>query len=156
MKRKSIQSLLLVVLWVGLISMSGCATPQNPYTYQGAGLGAAVGAAIGAGTNGKNPWKGAAIGGLLGGAAGAVGGEIYGRNNPYCPPNCPPQQGYYQSGPQPGYGYPANPNNNRGYYGQSYGQSAPPSNSPGYYSQEGSPTPYGASQSSDPSYRYAY
>lgn len=148
MKRKSMRSMLLVVLLVGGISLSGCATPQNPYTYQGAGLGAAVGAAIGAGTNGKNPWKGAAIGGLLGGAAGAVAGEMYGRSNPYCPPNCPPQQGYYQSGPQPGYGYPSNPNYNRGPY------SGQPSY--GYYSP-GTSQPYGASQgAADSSYRYAY
>jgi hypothetical protein len=96
---------------------------------------------------------------LLGGALGGVAGEMYGRENPYCPPNCPPQQGYYRSGPQqPAYGYPPNPNYNRGqYYGQPYGQSAPPSYPPGYYSQEGAPTPYGASQGgADPSYRYAY
>jgi Glycine zipper len=150
MKLKSIQSLLLVVLSVGLISLTGCASaPQNPYLYTGAGIGGAVGAAIGAGTNGNNPWKGAAIGGLLGGAVGAVGGEVYGRSQQ----PSQPQQGYYQ---QPGYGYPPpNQNYNRGQnYGQPYGQSGPP---PGYYSQEGTPAPYGASQSgADPSYRYAY
>lgn len=114
MQHKSILSMLVAVLLVGVITVGGCATPQNPYTYQGAGLGAAVGAAIGAGVNGKNPWKGAAIGGLLGGAAGAVGGEIYGRSNPYYPP----QQGYYQSGPQhPGYGYQPNPGYNPSPYG---------------------------------------
>jgi hypothetical protein len=75
MKRKSIQSLLLVVLSAGLISLDGCTTaPQNPYLYTGAGVGAALGAAIGAGTNGRDPGKAAAIGGLLGGALGAVGG----------------------------------------------------------------------------------
>jgi hypothetical protein len=128
MNRQSIKSMLGMVLLAGVIALGGCATPQNPYLYQGAGLGAAVGTAIGAATNGKNPWKGAAIGALLGGSAGAVAGEIYGRSNPY-----PSQQGYYQSGPQPGYGYPANPNYNQGpYYGQTYGQSAPPSYPPAY------------------------
>ena len=120
MKNKSIKGMLLVALLVGVISLGGCATSQNPYTYQGAGLGAAVGAAIGAGTNGKNPWKGAAIGGLLGGSAGAIAGEIYGRSNPY-----PPQQGYYQSGAQPGYGYPPNQNYNAGPYGVSQGAQNP-------------------------------
>uniref|UniRef100_A0A7C3UXA5 YMGG-like Gly-zipper domain-containing protein n=1 Tax=Desulfobacca acetoxidans TaxID=60893 RepID=A0A7C3UXA5_9BACT len=143
--------MLWVILLAGAITLVGCATPQNPYTYQGAGLGAAVGAAIGAGTNAKNPWKGAAIGGLLGGAAGAVAGEIYGRENPY-----PSQPGYYQPGPQPGYGYPPNPNYNRSPYYGTYGQAAP-SYPPGYYSQEGAPAPYGASQrTADPYYRYAY
>jgi hypothetical protein len=122
MKRQSMKSMLLMVLWAGVISLGGCATPQNPYLYQGAGLGAAVGTAIGAATNGKNPWKGAAIGALLGGSAGAIGGEIYGRSNPY-----PSQQGYYQSGPQPGYGYPSNYN-----HGPYYGQAAPSSDPPGY------------------------
>lgn len=117
MKPKSILSMLAAVLLAGMICLGGCATAQNPYTYQGAGLGAAVGAAIGAGVNGKNPWKGAAIGGLLGGAAGGVAGEMYGRSNPYCPPNCPPQQGYYPSRPQqPAYGYAPNPG-----YSQPYG-----------------------------------
>ena len=103
---KPFVSVVLAALVAVSVLTAGCATPQNPYTYQGAGLGAAVGAAIGAGTNGKNPWKGAAIGGLLGGAVGAVAGEMYGRNNPYCPPNCPSQQGYYQyPGQQPSYGY---------------------------------------------------
>ena len=125
MKRKSIQSLLLVVLSVGLISLGGCASaPQNPYLYTGAGIGSAVGAAIG---------------GLLGGAVGAVGGEIYGQSQQ----PARPQQGYYQYGPQqPGYGYPP-PNqgyNRVQYYGQPYGQSAPPpSYPPAYYSQEGPP-----------------
>jgi hypothetical protein len=149
MKRKSIQSLFLAVLVMGLISLTGCASaPQNPYLYTGAGLGGAVGAAIGAGVNGSNPWKGAAIGALLGGAAGAVGGEVYGRSQQ----PTQPQQGYYQ---QPGYGYPPNPNYNRGqYYGQPYGQSGPP---PGYYSQEGPAPQYGSNQGgADPSYRYAY
>jgi YMGG-like Gly-zipper len=138
MKPTSMQGMLLAILMAGVLFLTGCATaPQNPYLYTGAGLGGAVGAAIGAGVNGKNPWKGAAIGALLGGAAGAVGGEMYGRSQqPY-----QSQQGYYQNGPQPGYGYPPNPNYNRGpYYGQpSYGQSGPP---PGYYSQEGAPMPY--------------
>jgi hypothetical protein len=116
MKSKSIKSMLLVALLAGAISLAGCATNQNPYTYQGAGLGAAVGAAIGAGTNGKNPWKGAAIGGLLGGAAGAVAGEVYGRSNPY-----PSQQGYYQYGQQPSYGYAPN----QGYYPATYGSNQP-------------------------------
>lgn len=97
--------LLCLVLIFSLLM--GCATPQNPYTYQGAGLGAAVGAAIGAGTNGKNPWKGAAIGALLGGAAGGIAGEIYGRSSPYYPPQqsgygyAPYQGGYYNQGPPP-------------------------------------------------------
>ncbi len=122
MKRKSLHSMLLMVLLVGLIALGGCATPQNPYLYQGAGLGAAVGTAIGAATNGKNPWKGAAIGALLGGSAGAVGGEIYGRSNPYYPQQ---QQGYYQPGPPPGY-------SQGGYYDQAYGQAGPPSYPPNY------------------------
>jgi hypothetical protein len=124
MKSTSIRNRLLVVLLVGGITLAGCATPQNPYTYQGAGLGAAVGAAIGAGTNGKNPWKGAAIGGLLGGAAGAVAGEVYGRSNPY-----PSQQGYYQYGQQPAYGYAPN----QGYNPAVYGASQPPPNPPYQY-----------------------
>jgi YMGG-like Gly-zipper len=172
MKNKSIQSMLLAVFLVALISLSGCATPapQN-YLMTGAGLGGAVGAAIGAATNATNPWKGAAIGALLGGATGAVGGEVYRRT----PQPAQPQQGYNQYGPQqPGYGYPPpnqgyyrGPNYGPPAYSQSgpppynqsgppaYGQSGPP---PGYYSQEGPPpAPYGASQSGgDPSYRYAY
>jgi hypothetical protein len=124
MKRKSIKGKLLVVLLVSAVFLAGCATQQNPYTYQGAGLGAAVGAAIGAGTNGKNPWKGAAIGGLLGGALGAVGGEIYGQSN-----QNQPQQGYYQNGPQPGYGYAPN----QGYNPAVYGASPPPPNPPYQY-----------------------
>jgi YMGG-like Gly-zipper len=119
MKRKSIKGMVLVALWVGGIALAGCATPQNPYIYPGAGIGAAGGAAIGAATNGKNPWKGAAIGGLLGGALGAVGGEVYGRSNP-----SQPQQGYYQNGPQPGYGYAPN----QGYNPAVYGASQPPPN----------------------------
>jgi Glycine zipper len=119
------QNMFLVGLLACVISLGGCASNQNPYIYQGAGVGAAVGAAIGAGTNAKDPGKGAAIGGLLGGAVGAVGGELYGQ---YQQPS-QPQQGYYQ---QPGYGYPP-PNqgyNRSPYYGQpSYGQSGPP---PGY------------------------
>ena len=126
MKRLSMQSMLVVVLLAGVISLGGCATQQNPYLYQGAGLGAAVGTAIGAATNGKNPWKGAAIGALLGGSAGAIAGEMYGRSNPY-----PSQQGYYQSGPQPGYGYPSNYNQGP-YYGQAYGQYTPSSYPSGY------------------------
>jgi hypothetical protein len=124
MKSTSIKSMLLVILLVGGIALAGCATQQNPYTYQGAGLGAAVGAAIGAGTNGKNPWKGAAIGGLLGGALGAVGGEIYGQSkqNQF-------QQGYYQNGPQPGYGYAPN----QGYNPAVYGANQPPPNPPYQY-----------------------
>jgi hypothetical protein len=102
-RSKSMAGRLAVVLLAGAMLLCACATPQNPYAYQGAGLGAAVGTAIGAATNGKNPWKGAAIGALLGGSAGYVGGEIYGRSNPN------PQQGYYQPGPQPGYGYAPNP-----------------------------------------------
>jgi hypothetical protein len=86
MNSKPFLCMFLVVLLAVSVLLTGCATPQNPYTYQGAGLGAAVGAAIGAGTNGKNPWKGAAIGALLGGAAGGIAGEMYGRSNPYCPP----------------------------------------------------------------------
>ena len=124
MKSTSIKGMLLVVLLVGAMAFAGCATQQNPYTYQGAGLGAAVGAAIGAGTNGKNPWKGAAIGGLLGGAAGAVAGEVYGRSNPY-----PSQQGYYQYGQQPAYGYAPN----QGYNPAVYGASQPPPNPPYQY-----------------------
>ena len=168
MKSKVILSMLLACLLVALNFMTGCATPQNPYTYQGAGLGAAVGAAIGAGANGANPWKGAAIGALVGGALGGVAGEVYGRSNPYCPPNCPPQQsqGYYQSAPQqPSYGSspPSNPN----YYGQpsdsqpSYGQNTPPSDPPGYYSQEETnrqprSSPRQGTVARGPSYRYAY
>ena len=105
MKNKVMLSILLTGLLLAPSFITGCATPQNPYTYQGAGLGAAVGAAIGAGANGKNPWKGAAIGALVGGAAGGVAGEIYGRNNPYCPPNCPPQQPSYGYSPPPQAGY---------------------------------------------------
>mgnify|MGYP005839304705 CR=1 FL=1 len=104
MPRKLKTGLPLLGLGLILSLLLGCATPQNPYTYQGAGLGAAVGAAIGAGANAKNPWKGAGIGALLGGAAGAVAGEIYGRSNPYYPP------------PQPGYGYA--PPYRGGYYSQ--------------------------------------
>ena len=108
MKKMLKLGLPLLGLVLTLSLLMGCATPQNPYTYQGAGLGAAVGAAIGAGTNGKNPWKGAGIGALLGGAAGAVAGEIYGRSNPNYPPPqqgygyAPPYQGgYYQNAPPP-------------------------------------------------------
>jgi len=146
MKRKSIQSMLLAVSLVALISLSGCASggSQN-YLMTGAGVGGALGAGIGAAVNSKNPWKGAAVGGLLGGAVGALGGEAYRQTQQTNQPQ------------QPGYGYPP-PNqgyNRDPYYGQpSYGQSGPP---PGYYSQEGAPTPYGASQGpADPSYRYAY
>ena len=155
MKRKSVQSMLLLVSLVAMISLAGCASaPQNPYLYTGAGIGGAVGAAIGAGVNGSNPWKGAAIGALLGGATGAVGGEVYRQTQQ----PAQPRQGYYQNGPQqPGYGYPPP---NQGYNGgpnygpPPYGQSGPP---PGYYSQGGAPTPNGASQGpGDPSYRYAY
>lgn len=133
MKSKLILSICLTAVLLALSFLTGCATPQNPYTYQGAGLGAAVGAAIGAGTNGKNPWKGAAIGALLGGATGGIAGEIYGRSNPYCPPDCPPQQ--------PGYGY------TRPY--------------PGYYSQGTPPpqAPYGTYQgrvAQSPYYQYGY
>ncbi|MFW6127138.1 MAG: YMGG-like glycine zipper-containing protein [Thermodesulfobacteriota bacterium] len=120
----------LLGLVLTLSLFMGCATPQNPYTYQGAGLGAAVGAAIGAGANGKNPWKGAGIGALVGGATGAIAGEMYGRSNPYCPPDCPPQQ--Y------GYGY------NQPYQG-------------GYYNQPARPQPhYGAYQARNPYYEYGY
>jgi hypothetical protein len=149
MNRQSIQSMVLAGLLAASISLMGCASaPQNPYMLTGAGLGGAVGAAIGAGANGKNPWKGAAIGALLGGATGAIGGEVYRRTQQ----PAQPQQGYYQNGPQPGYGYP--PPNQGNYRNPSYGQSGPP---PGYYSQEGGPAPYGASQNGeDPSYRYAY
>ena len=52
--KHAMQSLLLVVLLAGLISLGGCATQQNPYLYQGAGLGAAVGTAIGAAN--PAPW----------------------------------------------------------------------------------------------------
>ena len=115
MKSKLTLSILLTGSFLTMSLLSGCATPQNPYTYQGAGLGAAVGAAIGAGTNGKDPWKGAAIGALLGGAAGGVAGEMYGRSYPYCPPDCPPQQsGYGYTRPYPGY----------------YAQPAPPPQAP--------------------------
>ena len=101
MKRKSIQGMVAMVLLVGVIILGGCAsTPQN-YLLTGAGIGGATGAAIGAAANGKNPWKGAAIGGLLGGATGAIGGEVYRRTQQ--PAQTP--QGYYQSGPQPAYGY---------------------------------------------------
>ena len=101
MKRKSIQGMVAMVLLVGVIILGGCAsTPQN-YLLTGAGIGGATGAAIGAAANGKNPWKGAAIGGLLGGATGAIGGEVYRRTQQ--PDQTP--QGYYQSGPQPAYGY---------------------------------------------------
>jgi hypothetical protein len=150
MKRKSIQRMLLLVSWVALISLAGCAsTPQN-YPLMGAGVGGALGAGIGAAVNGRNPWKGAAIGGLLGGATGAIGGEVYRRTQE----PSQPQQGYYQ---QPGYGYPP-PNqgyNRSPYYGQpSYGQSGPP---PGYYSQDRAPTPYGASQDTiSPNYQCEY
>ena len=112
MKGKSMVRLAGMVLLAGVIFCSGCATPQNPYTLPGTGLGAAVGTAIGAATNAKNPWKGAAIGALLGGSAGYIGGEMYGRANP---PQ--PQQGYYQGGPQqPGYGYAPNQGYNQAPY----------------------------------------
>ncbi len=124
MKSKLIVSTILIGVLLAPSFITGCATPQNPYTYQGAGLGAAVGAAIGAGTNGKDPWKGAAIGALLGGAAGGVAGEIYGRSTPYYPPQ------------QPGYGYPPSGPGyyNQRTYGQSYyGQPYQPAGSSGYY-----------------------
>jgi hypothetical protein len=156
MKSKLIVSTILIGGLLAPSFLTGCATPQNPYTYQGAGLGAAVGAAIGAGVNGKNPWKGGAIGALLGGAAGGVAGEIYGRSNPYCPPNCPPQQpGYgYQS---PGPGYYNQPTYGQPYYGQPY----QPAGSPNYYYQEGSSPPPSSGYSQGtaaqyPSYQYAY
>jgi hypothetical protein len=133
MQSKLIISMFLTGMLLAMSFLTGCATPQNPYTYQGAGLGAAVGAAIGAGANGKNPWKGAGIGALIGGAAGAIGGEIYGRSNPYCPPDCPPQQS--------GYGY------NRPYRGY-YSQQAPPP--PAYYGT------YQDRVAQEPSYQYGY
>ena len=133
MKSKLIISMFLTGMLLAMSFLTGCATPQNPYTYQGAGLGAAVGAAIGAGANGKNPWKGAGIGALIGGAAGAIGGEIYGRNNPYCPPDCPPQQSGY------GYNQPY-----RGYYSQ---QPPPPQASYGTYQDRVAQEPY---------YQYGY
>ncbi len=101
MKRKSIRSILAMVLLAGMISLAGCASAPQNYMMTGAGIGGAAGAAIGAAANGKNPWKGAAIGGLLGGATGAIGGEVYRRTQQ----PAQPQQGYYQYGPQPGYGY---------------------------------------------------
>ena len=110
-KNKTMAGRLTLVLLAGVILLSACATPQNPYTLPGTGLGAAVGTAIGAATNGKNPWKGAAIGALLGGSAGYIAGEVYGRSNPN------PQQGYYQPAPQPGYGYAPNPAYNAAPYG---------------------------------------
>ncbi len=168
MKSKLILSMFLAGLLVASSFITGCATPQNPYTYTGAGLGAAVGAAIGAGANGANPWKGAAIGALVGGATGGVAGEIYGRSNPYCPPKCPPQQrpGYYQSAPtQPGYGYM--PPAGQSYSGQPaydqlyYEKKPPPAKSPKDYSEEGTPSQprSGSSQGTvahGPTYRYAY
>jgi hypothetical protein len=108
MRIKSVLSMAGMVVLAALMLLSGCATSQNPYTLPGTGLGAAVGTAIGAATNGKDPWKGAAIGALLGGSAGYIGGEMYGRANP---PQ--PQPGYYQGGPQPGYGYAPNPGYNQ-------------------------------------------
>lgn len=108
MKRTVKIGLPLLGMVLTLSLLMGCATPRNPYTYQGAGLGAAIGAAIGAGTNGKDPWKGAGIGALLGGATGAIAGEIYGRSNPYYPQQQygygygqPYQGGYYQNAPPP-------------------------------------------------------
>ncbi|MEJ2069416.1 MAG: glycine zipper domain-containing protein [Syntrophobacterales bacterium] len=129
MKNKLIISLFLTGLLLAMSFLTGCATPQNPYTYQGAGLGAAVGAAIGAGANGKNPWKGAGIGALIGGAAGAIGGEIYGRSNPYYPPQ------------QSGYGY------NRPYQGYYSQQAPPPQASYGTYQDRAAQEPY---------YQYGY
>jgi hypothetical protein len=133
MKHKVKLGLPLLGVLLTLSLLTGCATPQNPYTYQGAGLGAAVGAAIGAGANARNPWKGAGIGALLGGAAGAIAGEMYGRSNPYCPPDCPPQQ--------PGYGY-------RRPYSDYYSQETPPPQSP--YG------PYQGRVARSPYYQYGY
>jgi hypothetical protein len=150
MKPKLMQDMFLMVLLVYVISLSACASYQNPYTYRGTGVGATVGAALGAATNGNNPEMGAAIGGMLGGAADSVGGELYARSQQ----PSQPQQGYYQ---QPGYGYPP-PNQGyyrSPYYGQpSYGQPGPP---PAYYYQEGPPMPYGPSQDmGSPYYQYGY
>jgi len=121
-----------IVLPLVFTLMLGCAAPQNPYTYTGAGLGALLGGGLGAAINNRDPWKGAAIGALLGGAAGGVAGEAYGRSNPY-PGYYQPGYGYPGSG---GYGYPP-PNPNYGYGtpppGPSSGYSPPPSG--GYYSQ---------------------
>jgi hypothetical protein len=94
---------IVVPALLALSLLTGCASySQNPYLYNGAGLGAALGAGLGAGINNRNPWKGAAIGGLLGTAAGGVLGEAYGRSQQGYYPGQP--QGYYQ--PQPYYGPP--------------------------------------------------
>ncbi len=99
--RQGKQALILGLLLSFLV---GC-TSQNPYLYQGAGLGALLGGGLGAAINNRNPWKGAAIGAMLGGAGGGIAGEIYGQSKqPYQPQ---PQGSYYQPAPQPYYGTPA-------------------------------------------------
>ncbi|RLA88187.1 MAG: hypothetical protein DRG58_08735 [Deltaproteobacteria bacterium] len=65
---------LAVVMLISLF-LAGCAG-QNPYTYQGAGIGGALGAGTGALIDSNNRWRGAMIGGLGGAALGGAVTEI--------------------------------------------------------------------------------